>query len=81
MKFRGEINIKYLFAPALLRVEGSGLFLAMKVPEERTGKILDEIDRAEKIFRKMCDCGELEAEIDKAKTAKQAAVAIRRILR
>jgi hypothetical protein len=61
--------------------EGSGLFLAMKVPEERTGRILAEIDRAEKIFRKMCDCGELEEEIGNARTAKQAAAAIRRSMR
>jgi hypothetical protein len=50
-------------------------------PEERTGRILDEIDRAEKIFRKMCDCGELEEEITRARNARQAAVAIKRILR
>ncbi|HVP24959.1 MAG TPA: hypothetical protein VMS81_03165 [Methanomicrobiales archaeon] len=50
-------------------------------PEEKTGRILDEIDRAEKIFRKMCDCGELEEEIHKARNARQAAVAIKRILR
>ena len=58
------------------------MFLAMKtMPEERTGRILDEIERAEKIFKKMCDCGEFEEEINKARTAKQAAVSIRRILR
>jgi hypothetical protein len=51
------------------------------MPEERTGRILDEIERAEKIFKKMCDCGEFEEEINKARTAKQAAVSIRRILR
>jgi hypothetical protein len=61
--------------------EGSGLFLAMKVPEERTGRILAEIDRAEKIFKKMCDCGELKEEISKVRTAKQAVVAIKRIIR
>jgi hypothetical protein len=53
----------------------------MKVPEERTGRILDEIERAEKIFKKMCDCGEFEEEIGKAMTHKKAAGAIRRILR
>jgi hypothetical protein len=53
----------------------------MKVPEERTGRILAEIDRAEKIFKKMCDCGELEEEISKVKTAKQTVTAIRRSLR
>jgi hypothetical protein len=63
------------------RSEGSGLFLAMKMPEERTGRILAEIDRAEKIFKKMCDCGELEKEISKVRTAKQAVVAIKRIMR
>ena len=58
------------------------MFLAMKTkPEEKTGRILDEIDRAEKIFRKMCDCGELEEEITRARNARQAAVAIKRILR
>ena len=61
--------------------EGSGLFLAMKVPEERTGRILAEIDRAEKIFKKMCDCGEFEEEISKVRTAKQAAAAIKRSMR
>lgn len=83
IKFIGEINIKYLFALHLLfRFEGSGLFLAMKtMPEERTGRILDEIERAERIFKKMCDCGDFEEEINKAMTAKQAAVAIKRILR
>ena len=49
--------------------------------EERTGRILDEIERAEKIFRKMCASNELEEEIIKANAAKQAAVTIRRILR
>lgn len=49
------------------------MFLAVKVPEERTGRILAEIDRAEKIFKKMCDCGELEEEISKVSTAKQTA--------
>jgi len=53
----------------------------MKVPEERTGRILAEIDRAEKIFKKMCDRGELEEEISKVRTAKQAVVAIKRIMR
>ena len=57
------------------------MFLAVKVPEERTGRILAEIDRAEKIFKKMCDCGELEEEIGKVRTAKKAVVAIRRSLR
>jgi hypothetical protein len=57
------------------------LFLAMKMPEERTGRILAEIDRAEKIFKKMCDCGELEKEISKVRNAKQAVVAIKRIMR
>jgi len=61
--------------------EGSGLFLAVKVPEERTGRFLAEIDRAEKIFRKMCDGGELEEEISKVGTTKKAVVAIRRSLR
>lgn len=61
--------------------EGSGLFLAMKVPEERTGRILAEIDRAEKIFKKMCDCGEFDEEISKVRTAKQAAAAIKRVMR
>ncbi len=61
--------------------EGSGLFLAMKVPEERTGRILAEIDRAEKIFKKMCDCGELEEEISKVRTAKNAVAAVKRSLR
>ena len=61
--------------------EGSGLFLAMKVPEERTGRILAEIDRAEKIFKKMCDCGEFDEEISKVRTAKQAAAAIKRSMR
>jgi hypothetical protein len=61
--------------------EGSGLFLAVKVPEERTGRILAEIDRAEKIFKKMCDCGELEEEIRKVSTAKQAAAVIKRSMR
>lgn len=62
--------------------EGSGLFLAMKtVPEERTGRILAEIDRAEKIFRKMCDCGELEEEISKVRSTKKAAAAIKRSMR
>jgi hypothetical protein len=58
------------------------LFLASKtIPEERTHRILDEIDRAEKIFKKMCDCGELEEEISKARSAKPAAADIRRIFR
>ena len=58
------------------------MFLAMKtVPEERTSKFLDEIDRAEKIFKKMFDGGELEADISHARYARQAATAIRRILR
>jgi hypothetical protein len=58
------------------------LFLALKtVPEERTHRILDEIDRAEKIFKKMCDCGEFEEELDKARSAKPAAALIRRIFR
>jgi hypothetical protein len=58
------------------------LFLASKtIPEERTHRILDEIDRAEKIFKKMFDGGELETEINNAMDAQQAAVAIRRILR
>ena len=58
------------------------MFLAMKtVPEERTTKFLDEIDRAEKIFKKMFDGGELEAEISNARDAQRAAVAIRRVLR
>jgi len=53
----------------------------MKVPEERTGRILDEIDRAEKIFKKMCNCGELEEEISKVRTAKKTAAAVKRIMR
>jgi hypothetical protein len=53
----------------------------MKVPEERTGKILAEIDRAEKIFKKMCDCGDIEEEVHSARNARQAATAIRRVLR
>jgi hypothetical protein len=58
------------------------LFLAFKsIPEERTHRILDEIDRAEKIFKKMCDCGELEEELKKARSARPAAAVIRRILR
>jgi hypothetical protein len=58
------------------------LFLAMKtVPEERTSRFLDEIDRAEKIFKKMFDGGELEAEINDARDAQKAAFAIRRVLR
>ena len=58
------------------------MFLAMKtVPEERTSKFLDEIDRAEKIFKKMFDGGELEAEISNARDAQQAATVIRRIFR
>lgn len=58
------------------------MFLAMKtVPEERTSRFLDEIDRAEKIFKKMFDGGELETEINNAMDVQQAAVAIRRILR
>jgi len=61
--------------------EGSGLFLAMKVHEERTGRILAEIDRAEKIFKKMCDCGEFEEEISKVRTAKHTAAAIKRSMR
>jgi hypothetical protein len=51
------------------------------VPEERTSKFLDEIDRAEKIFKKMFDGGELEAEISNAREAQQAATALRRIFR
>jgi hypothetical protein len=51
------------------------------MPEERTSRILDEIERAEKIFKKMCDCGELEEEINRARTARHAAGAIKRILR
>jgi hypothetical protein len=51
------------------------------VPEERTSRFLDEIDRAEKIFKKMFDGGELEAEINNARDAQQAAFAIRRVLR
>ena len=61
--------------------EGSGLFLAMKVPEERTGRILAEIERAEKIFRKMCDCGELGEEIRKMEETKKAVGAIKRSMR
>ena len=58
------------------------MFLAMKIiPEERTSRFLDEIDRAEKIFKKMFDGGELEAEINSAKDARQAAHSIRRVLR
>ena len=50
------------------------MVLAMKrVPEERTARFLDEIDRAEKIFRKMFDAGELETEINRAKDAQKAA--------
>ncbi|MGE5832158.1 MAG: hypothetical protein ACM3X8_04500 [Methanomicrobiales archaeon] len=49
--------------------------------EERTGRILAEIERAERIFRKMCDCGELDEEIRKAKHAREETAAIRRILR
>ena len=57
------------------------MFLAAKTPpEETTGRILEEIERAEKIFRKMCDGGELEEEI-KARSARQAATAIKRIMR
>jgi hypothetical protein len=67
---------------SLFSFEGSRLFLAMKtVPEERTSRFLDEIDRAEKIFKKMFDGGELEAEINNARDAQKAAVAIRRVLR
>ncbi|HVN66346.1 MAG TPA: hypothetical protein VMT31_07015 [Methanomicrobiales archaeon] len=51
------------------------------VSEERTSKFLDEIDRAEKIFKKMFDGGELGAEITNARDAQQAAPAIRRTLR
>jgi hypothetical protein len=51
------------------------------VPEERTSRFLDEIDRAEKIFKKMFDGGELEAEINSARDAQKAACAIRRVLR
>ncbi|MDD1670703.1 MAG: hypothetical protein LUQ67_05255 [Methanomicrobiales archaeon] len=50
-------------------------------PDERTGKILEEIERAEKIFRKMCDGGEFEEELDKARKAGKTAAAIRRVLR
>ncbi|HMA05327.1 MAG TPA: hypothetical protein VKO45_05310 [Methanomicrobiales archaeon] len=58
------------------------MFLATeKVSEERTGRILAEIERAERIFRKMCDCGELDEEIRKAKHAREETAAIRRILR
>ena len=58
------------------------MFPALKtVPEERTSRFLDEIDRAEKIFKKMFDGGELEAEISHARDAQEAAFAIRRILR
>jgi hypothetical protein len=58
------------------------LFLASKtIPEERTHRILDEIDRAEKIFRKMCDGGEFEEEISRAVKAKPAATAIKRLFR
>ena len=54
------------------------MFLAMKtVPEERTGRILAEIDRAERIFRKMCD-SELEEEIGKARSTKKASAAVKR---
>ena len=66
----------------LFRLEGSGLFLATKpVPEERTARILEEIERAEKIFRRMCDGGELDEEMDRARNAGKEAAAIRRILR
>ena len=58
------------------------MFLAVKAKhEEGTAKILDEIERAGKIFRKMCDDGGLEHEFTTARTAKRAAVAVRRILR
>lgn len=58
------------------------MFLATKtVIEERTGKILEEIERAEKIFRKMCDGGEFEEELDRARNARKTATAIKRILR
>jgi hypothetical protein len=57
------------------------LFLPTKtVPEERTGRVLAEIERAEKIFRKMCG-GEFEEEIRSAKNARQTAIAKRRIPR
>lgn len=72
----------YLYYISYVRFEGSGLFPVMKTDhEERTGKMLEEIERAERIFRKMCDCGKLEEEIDKARDARQAAAAIRRIIR
>ncbi len=58
------------------------MFLATKpATDERTGKILEEIERAEKIFRKMCDGGEFDLEISKARDAGKAAAAIRKILR
>ncbi|HTY51963.1 MAG TPA: hypothetical protein VMB35_02060 [Methanomicrobiales archaeon] len=58
------------------------MFIASKpVTEERTGRFLDEIDRAEKIFRKMCDGGELEEEISRVQQTKKSVVAMRRTLR
>jgi len=72
----------YLLYNLLFRFGGSGLFLAMKTkPEERTGRILEEIERAERIFKKMCDGGGLEEDINKVRSARQATVAVRRILR
>jgi hypothetical protein len=50
------------------------------VPEERTGKILDEIDRAEKIFRKMFDRRELEEEISRTVNTRKAVAATKRSL-
>ena len=58
------------------------MFLAVKTKHgEGTAKVLDEIERAGAIFRKMCDDGGLEQEFTTAKTAKRAAVSVRRILR
>jgi hypothetical protein len=58
------------------------LFPARKmVPEEKTVRILAEIERAERIFKKMCDGGAFDEEIAKAMKARRTATAIRRILR
>ncbi len=58
------------------------MFLASKtIPEERTHRILDEIERAEKIFKKMCDSGEFNEELSRARSAKPAVAAIKRTIR
>ena len=55
------------------------MLFAMKTgPEEKTAGILGEIERAEKIFKKICEAGEPEEE---ARPARRAAVASRRVLR